>query len=80
MFTTSVQTHRTGLVAASIAAALVVIGLGATPASARQDSGPPIAASGHAGGCHLQRVGTQFVRCDNLTGNDVPAPAYIPKR
>ena len=29
--------------------------------------------------CPLERVGTQFVRCDNLTGNGVPAPLFIPE-
>ena len=60
--------------AAPIAAALVVISLGATPSSAGQDPGTPVA---HAGGCLLQRVGSQFVRCDNLTGNGIAAPAWI---
>lgn len=27
--------------------------------------------------CDLQRVGTQFVSCDNLTGNGVPAPLWV---
>lgn len=65
---------------APIAAALVVIAVGATPSSARPESGPPVARVGHAGECLLQRVGTQFVRCDNLTGNGVPAPAHISQR
>jgi hypothetical protein len=30
--------------------------------------------------CPLQRVGTQFVRCDSLTGNGVAAPSSIPQR
>ena len=29
--------------------------------------------------CELQRVGTQFVECDYLTGAGVPAPSYIPE-
>ena len=62
---------------APIAAALVVIGLGATPSYARPDPGPPISHTDPPGGCLLQRVGDQFVRCDNLTGNGVAAPAWI---
>jgi hypothetical protein len=29
--------------------------------------------------CPLMRVGTQFVRCDNLTGAGVSAPPWIPE-
>ncbi len=32
------------------------------------------------GPCRLTRVGTQFVRCDNLTGNAVPAPRWVTQR
>jgi hypothetical protein len=28
--------------------------------------------------CRLQRIGTQLVKCDNLTGAGVNAPAWIP--
>jgi hypothetical protein len=52
---------------APIAAALVVISLGATPSSARPDPGPHIPVTGHSSGCQLQPVGTEFVRCDNPT-------------
>jgi hypothetical protein len=30
-------------------------------------------------GCPLQRIGTQLVRCDNLTGAGVRAPCWIPE-
>ena len=40
----------------------------------------PLDSAGHADACLLQRVGTQFVRCDDLTGNGVTAPAYLPER
>lgn len=30
-------------------------------------------------GCPLERLADQFVRCDNLTGGGVPAPAFIPR-
>jgi hypothetical protein len=30
-------------------------------------------------GCPLQRIGTQLVRCDNLTGAGVRAPSWIPE-
>ena len=78
----STSTHRPHLLrtVAPVTAALVLVALGATPSSARQDPGTPIPRADHGGGCLLQRVGTQFVRCDDLTGNGVPAPAYIPQR
>jgi hypothetical protein len=62
------------------AAGLVAVGLGPGPVAARQDPGPPAVTAGHDGGCSLQRVGTQFVRCDDNTGNGVPAPGWIAER
>jgi hypothetical protein len=32
-----------------------------------------------ANSCPLQRIGTQLVRCDNLTGSGVRAPSWIPE-
>ena len=32
-----------------------------------------------ADGCPLRRIGTQLVRCDNLTGSGVRAPSWIPE-
>ena len=42
------------------------------------DTGPAAAVGGHA--CPLERIGTQLVRCDNLTGAGVPAPLFIPEQ
>ncbi len=67
-------------VAAPAACALTLLGLTAGPSSARPDAGEPLAHEHHVGGCLLERVGTQFVRCDENTGNGVPAPAWIPER
>jgi hypothetical protein len=30
--------------------------------------------------CPLERIGTQLVRCDNLTGAGVEAPSLIPEQ
>jgi hypothetical protein len=30
--------------------------------------------------CPLERIGSQLVKCDNLTGNGVPAPAVVPQQ
>jgi hypothetical protein len=65
---------------APIALTAAVVGLGAGPSSALTDPGPTVPQVGHAGECTLERVGTQFVRCDDLTGDGVPAPAFIPER
>ena len=58
----------------------LALGAGAGPAAARPDAGPAAARVGHADACFLERIDTQFVRCDVNTGNGVPAPAWIPER
>lgn len=56
------------------------------PAAARQDAGPSTSSTSASSStsssphCSLQRVGTQFVLCDDLTGNGVPAPAWVDER
>ena len=69
--------RRTAVVATTTSALLLPSAT--QPASARPDPGPttvtPIGASVHH--CLLQRVGTQYVRCDDLTGNGVPAPTWV---
>jgi len=79
MNTSSTMSRR---VSAAAATALLLTAALALPASARQDPGQPSAASGPTGNqrCSLARVGSQFVACDYLTGNGVPAPAWMPKR
>jgi hypothetical protein len=69
-------------VVAPVACALTLLGLTAGPSSARPDAGEPLTPTitGDGGPCLLERVGTQFVRCDVNTGNGVPAPAWIPER
>lgn len=58
----------------------IALGTSAGPASARPDAGAPVARVGHDDRCSLARVGTQYVQCDNNTGNGVPAPAWVPER
>ena len=72
--------HHLVRVVAPAATAVLLLTLGAAPSSARPDPGDPIARVDRPGGCVLQRVGTQYVRGDMLTGNGVPAPAWIPER
>jgi hypothetical protein len=78
MSSTDLKSLHIARALAPIAAATVLISLGATPSSARSDLGTRLPTTDHAGACQLLRVGTQFVRCDNLTGNGVAAPAWIP--
>jgi hypothetical protein len=72
--------RRAGALAVIGLTALAALGVGAGPATAQQDRGPAAPRVGHQDECFLQRVGTQYVRCDDNTGNGVPAPAWIPKR
>jgi hypothetical protein len=63
------------------AAAALLAGFAATTAAARPDPGPPRTTQlpSNTQECPLSRVGTQFVRCDNLTGAGVTAPVWIPE-
>jgi hypothetical protein len=56
---------------------------GGSPATAIPDPGPvwpETSSANRLGSCALERVGHQLVRCDDLTGAGVPAPASIPER
>jgi hypothetical protein len=57
---------------------LLVLGIGAMPAGAHQRPEQPPAQVDDGTNCHLQRVGTQYVICGNLTGAGVRAPGWIP--
>src|SRR5262245_9457660 len=78
-------------VQAAITAAMVALLLGPTvPAAARIDldgsakeasaAGDvhPMASNGYRD-CPLRRLGTQFVRCDVLTGAGAQAPLWVPE-
>ncbi|WP_404352357.1 hypothetical protein LG324_05410 [Phycicoccus jejuensis] len=68
------------LAATALFLTALTLGTGGGPAAARQDAGPATARAGDGGECLLQRVDTQYVRCDDNTGNGVPAPAWVPER
>ena len=72
--------HPTTAVAAILTATLLALVAGTLPAQARQDPGPAAEPVPTTYFCAPQRVGTQFVGCDNLTGNGVPAPAWVDER
>ena len=74
--------NSTHIRAASAITIAVILISAASPAGAINQPGParsaPISTVG-SGNCPLERVGTQFVRCDNLTGAGVPAPSWVPE-
>jgi hypothetical protein len=67
--------------AAAALLSLVLVSTGASTASARPDPIDlrPADTAGAVLGCALQRIDTQLVRCDNLTGAGVSAPLFIPE-
>ncbi|HEU4755382.1 MAG TPA: hypothetical protein VFS72_01875 [Agromyces sp.] len=74
--------RTTTLTASALVAtgAALLAAIAATPAAARPDPAqwPVVQVDGDQ--CPLERIGTQFVRCDLLTGAGVPAPSYIPEQ
>jgi hypothetical protein len=62
---------------AGIASVVLILTAGVPVAEASPTFGQPTLTS--PGSCPLQRIGTQFVRCDNLTGAGVSAPPWIPE-
>lgn len=65
---------------AGILLALFLLALApAATASAGTDSVSPAGRPSFEN-CLLTRIGTQLVRCDNLTGAGVPAPFWIPEQ
>ena len=80
-----ITTTLTASALASAAAAALLAALAVTPASARPDpattpESAQVAVRAFDDRCTLERIGTQFIRCDDLTGAGVPAPSFIPER
>jgi hypothetical protein len=70
-----VLTRTSTAVVGGVVAALAM----APVASARPHAGEvALIAATTATGCPLQRVDDQLVRCDDLTGNGVAAPSFVP--
>ena len=77
-------THSHRWQAAAVVALLATtLSAGAASAVILHDPRPPeLSTASHAPTdhpCWLARVGTQFAGCDNLTGNAVPAPGWVPQ-
>ena len=88
MFTTSIHrgtpSYRRTLIhsGTAIAAATLMLA-GVIPASAAcpdPETLPRSSRTATVSACLLERIGTQFVLCDNLTGNGVRAPSWIPEQ
>ena len=69
----NVNVRRSGAVVAGV---LLLLTVWLPVATASPPTDP---AQATADGCPLQRVGTQLVRCDYLTGAGVRAPSWIPE-
>jgi hypothetical protein len=65
-----------------IAAGAVLATVAAGAATARPESAPepPAVQSTRFGQCPLERIDDQFVRCEDLTGAGVAAPAWLPEQ
>ena len=63
-------------------AGAAVVGLTVVPtAVGRQDDADLLRQNAYrVNQCPLERIGDQFVRCDNLTGAGVAAPSYVPEQ
>ncbi|WP_404382555.1 hypothetical protein LL946_16410 [Knoellia locipacati] len=75
------HTRRAPRIAAALCATSFLLAVGATSASARPDPGQRHGVSVEASTprCTLHRVVTQYARCDDLTGNGVSAPSWVPE-
>lgn len=73
----SINPHRrTGAVLAILLLACLASASASAPAGATATHDP----ANSYQYCPLTRIGTQLVRCDNLTGAGVPAPFWIPEQ
>jgi hypothetical protein len=71
-------------IASTMALSAVLVGAGALSAAARPADEharlrPPVVALAVGRDCPLRRLDRQLVRCDNLTGDGVSAPLFIPE-
>jgi hypothetical protein len=71
-------------IASTLALSAVLVGVGTLSAAARPVDvharlRPPAVAVVVDSNCPLRRLDRQLVRCDNLTGDGVSAPLFIPE-
>lgn len=68
---------RISTILVAVCAALFLFGGLSQQATA---DGPEVNVPAPYADCPLERIGTQLVRCDNLTGAGVDAPFWIPEQ
>lgn len=74
------RTFTASVFAVAVGALLATGAAGSASARPEPAPTPPAVQSPHLGECPLERIGDQFVRCDDLTGAGVPAPDWIPEQ
>lgn len=83
MIKTSVSRLATTLALSAVLVAVGLVGVGGLPAAARPDDGRPgpprVVVVESQQNCPLRRLDRQLVRCDNLTGDGIAAPLFIPE-
>jgi hypothetical protein len=83
MTKTSVSRLATTLAFSAVLVGVGLVGVGALPAAARPDDGMPgpprVVVVESQRNCPLRRLDRQLVRCDNLTGDGIAAPLFIPE-
>jgi hypothetical protein len=75
------RTSSTARWVSTAAVSLCLLAATTVPAAARPTIGETTSVSGASSPgsqCDLERIGTQMVRCDNLTGAGVAAPWWLP--
>jgi len=75
-----VRTLSGSILLVAAGAVLATAAAGAATARPEPAPEPPAVQSARIGQCPLERIGHQFVRCDDLTGAGVAAPAWIPEQ
>jgi len=76
------NTFRTGRVSA-IAAVTILLATASSPAAAYTPPPPAVGTTVTVVDglhCPLQRIGIQYVRCDDLTGAGRAAPEWVPEQ
>ena len=75
MYQPTKPSHRAGILLTLVLLTLApAAGASAGTVSVSPDGQPSFV------NCLLTRIGTQLIRCDNLTGAGVPAPYWIPEQ
>lgn len=75
--------HKAPRFAGLAATALILALAGSSPALAKPDPGGLQIGTNQSTdtrSCLLERIGTQLMRCDSLTGAGTSAPTWIPER